>query len=88
MILKQLSIDDIQEKVEQWKQSIEQLYDLLEKEVLAKHEIQKNDREILEILQSAKEVNRELSNEFIQVQSSYHLHDSYMDIIENLSQST
>ncbi len=80
-----MEIDDIQEKVEEWKQSIEQLYDLLEKEVLAKHEIQKNDREILEKLQSAKEVNRQLSNEFNQVQSSYHLHDSYLDIIEKLS---
>ncbi|WP_338472077.1 septation ring formation regulator EzrA [Niallia sp. XMNu-256] len=81
----EMDMDEVQVSVEQWKQSIEQLYDLLEKEVLAKHEMKKHDREILEKLQMAKNVNRELNDEFIQVQLSYHLNDSYMDIIEKLA---
>lgn len=80
-----ISVDDIEEKVEEWKNTIDEFYDLLEKEVLAKQEIKKHDREILNKLQSAKEVNRELNNEFIQIQSSYHLQESYMDMIENLA---
>ena len=75
---------EVQEKVDGWKQTIDEFYDLLEKEVLARHEIKKNDREILEMLQSARSENLDLNDEFIRIQSSYHLQDSDMDIIEKL----
>ncbi len=75
---------EVQEKVDGWKQTIDEFYDLLEKEVLARHEIKKNDREILEMLQSARSENLHLNDEFIRIQSSYHLQDSDMDIIEKL----
>ena len=75
---------EVQEKVDGWKQTIDEYYDLLEKEVLARHEIKKNDREILEMLQSARSENHDLNDEFIRIQSSYHLQDSDMDIIEKL----
>ena len=75
---------EVQEKVDGWKQTIDEYYDLLEKEVLARHEIKKNDREILEMLQSARSENLDLNDEFIRIQSSYHLQDSDMDIIEKL----
>ena len=75
---------EVQEKVDGWKQTIDEYYDLLEKEVLARHEIKKTDREILEMLQSARSENHDLNDEFIRIQSSYHLQDSDMDIIEKL----
>ena len=75
---------EVQEKVDGWKRTIDEFYDLLEKEVLARHEIKKNDREILEMLQSARSENHDLNDEFIRIQSSYHLQDSDMDIIEKL----
>ena len=77
-------MEEVQEKVDGWKQTIDEYYDLLEKEVLARHEIKKNDREILEMLQSARSENLDLNDEFIRIQSSYHLQDSDMDIIEKL----
>ena len=77
-------MEEVQEKVDGWKQTIDEYYDLLEKEVLARHEIKKTDREILEMLQSARSENLDLNDEFIRIQSSYHLQDSDMDIIENL----
>ena len=77
-------MEEVQEKVDGWKQTIDEYYDLLEKEVLARHEIKKNDREILEMLQSARSENHDLNDEFIRIQSSYHLQDSDMDIIEKL----
>ena len=58
---------------------------VLNKKYLAKHEVKKRDIEILEKLQSAKRVNHELNDEFIHVQSSYHLQDSDMKILEQLS---
>jgi septation ring formation regulator len=75
---------EVQEKVDGWKQTIDEFYDLLEKEVLARRDIKKTDHEILEMLQSARSVNHDLNDEFIRIQSSYHLQDSDMDIIEKL----
>ena len=72
-------IEDVQEKVDEWKQRIDEFYDLLEKEVISKHEIKKNDREILEMLQSARSENHNLNDEFIRIQSSYHLQDADME---------
>ena len=75
---------EVQEKVDGWKQTIDEFYDLLEKEVLARRDIKKTDHEILEMLQSTRSVNHDLNDEFIRIQSSYHLQDSDMDIIEKL----
>lgn len=81
----ELDMEEVQKKVDSWKEYIDNLFDLLEKEVLAKHEIKKQDREILDMLESARKVNQDLSTEFIQIQSSYHLQDSYLDVIDKLA---
>lgn len=81
----QLEMIDIQAKINAWKECIDQLYDRLEQEVLAKHELKQRDKEILEMLQTAKKVNLELNDEFIQIQSSYHLQDSDMKMLEKLA---
>jgi len=77
-------IEDVQLKIEEWKQSIDILYDSLEKEVLAKHEIQHRDREILDMLQSAKKTNNELNDEIAQIKQIYHLQNTDLGITGNL----
>lgn len=83
--IEQSEMEEVHGKIVQWKESIDDLYDLLEKEVLAKHEIKQRDREILAMLQSAKAVNNELNDELIQIQSSYHLQDSDMEVVGKLA---
>ncbi|MCQ6274404.1 septation ring formation regulator EzrA [Bacillus sp. V3B] len=83
--IEQSEMEEIQGKIDQWKENIDDLYDLLEKEVLAKHEIKQGDREILEMLQTATAVNNELNDELIQIQSSYHLQESDMEVVGELS---
>jgi len=77
-------IEDAQKKLAEWKQSIEGLYDSLEKEVLAKHEIKNRDQEILEMLQSARTANYKLNDEIAQVKQIYHLQDADLGITGNL----
>ncbi len=83
-LVEQAEIEDAQKKIEEWKESIDILYDLLEKEVLSKHEIKQRDREILEMLQSAKKVNRTLNEEIMQIKQIYHLQDEDFGITGNL----
>jgi septation ring formation regulator len=83
--IEQSETEEMQEKIDQWKENIDYMYDLLEKEVLAKHEIKQRDREILTMLQSAKALNNELNDELIHIQSSYHLQDSDIEIVEKLA---
>ena len=78
-------MEDVHGKVNQWRESIDDLYDLLENEVRAKHEIKQRDREILEMLQSAKTINNELNHELFQIQSSYHLQNSDMEVVGKLA---
>jgi septation ring formation regulator len=80
----QAEMKEVQEKVDGWKKTIDEFYNLLEKEVLARLDIKKKDREILKMLQTARSVNYDLNDEFIRIQSSYHLQDSDMEIIEKL----
>jgi septation ring formation regulator len=83
-LVEQAEIEDAQKKIEEWKESIDILYDLLEKEVLSKHEIKQRDRETLEMLQSAKKVNRTLNEEIMQIKQIYHLQDEDFGITGNL----
>lgn len=83
--MEESDMEEVQEKVVKWKESIDTVYDLLEKEVLAKHEINQRDREILQMLQSAKKVNSELNHEIAHVQASYHLKDTDLEVVKTLA---
>ena len=82
--VEQADIEEVQKKIDEWKESIEILYDLLEKEVLSKHEIKERDREILEMLQSARKVNKTLNDEIMQIKQIYHLQESDLGITGNI----
>ncbi|WP_071393824.1 septation ring formation regulator EzrA [Bacillus tuaregi] len=85
IIIEEADMEEVQEKVGKWKESIDAVYDLLEKEVMAKHEIHQRDQEILEKLQSAKRMNSELNHELGHVQASYHLQDADLEVVTSLA---
>jgi septation ring formation regulator len=82
--VEQADIEDVQMKIDEWKESIDILYDLLENEVLSKHEIKQRDHEILEMLYSAREANKTLNDEIMQIKQIYHLQEGDFGITGNL----
>ena len=82
--VEQADIEEVQKKIDEWKESIDILYDLLEKEVVSKHEIKERDREILEMLQSARKVNKTLNDEIMQIKQIYHLQETDLGITGNI----
>ena len=65
-------IEDVQGKVDDWKESIDDiLYDLLEKEVLSRHEIkQRMTVKFWKCLQSARSENHDLNDEIMRIQTN------------------
>lgn len=73
-------IGDVQKGIDDIKENIELLFDLLEKEVHAKHFISQNEAETKETLNKAKEANNELQFEMQSVALSYHIPESEQEI--------
>ena len=61
------------------------LYDSLEQEVIAKGKIQQTDKEILELLQSARTDNHALKEEIVEIQQSYQLEEADFEITNKLA---
>ena len=55
------------------------LYDLLEKEVISKQYVLKNNEKLKDMIASAEEENEKLHEETIMVQQTYHLTDSELE---------
>jgi septation ring formation regulator len=72
-LIEATKIDEAVECIKEIKERIDVLFDLLEKEVHAKHFVQKNEKIASELLISAYEENSHLSSEVIHVQESYQL---------------
>lgn len=68
-------LDGVPEQINEWKETIDEIYDLLENEVIAKQKIGQTDREILSMLRSARVDNQDLKKEMVQIQQSYHLEE-------------
>jgi len=77
-------IDKAEEGIKEVKDRLDILFDLLEKEVHAKHYVMKNEKGAYEILALAQKDNKILSNEVQQVQQSYQLSDSDFETQRNL----
>ncbi|MED4224142.1 septation ring formation regulator EzrA [Neobacillus cucumis] len=75
-LIESAEIDQAEEGMKEVKDRIDVLFDLLEKEVHAKHFVVKNEKEAFELLDAAQKENRVLSNEFSAVQQSYQISDS------------
>lgn len=71
--LGQTEVDVVESGLEAVKETIDQFYELLEKEVLAKHYVQKHKKEIKEALKEIAEQCKILNEETEYVQQIYHL---------------
>ncbi|WP_113928414.1 septation ring formation regulator EzrA [Bacillus sp. P14.5] len=78
--LEKLQTEKAAEEVNGMKVTVEQLYDMLEKEVLAKHFVLQNEEQSSELLETIKAVNKEIKLETEFVQQGYHLKDEDLQI--------
>jgi len=76
VLIEATKIDEAVEGITEVKERIDILFDLLEKEVHAKHFVLKNEQITSDLLLSAYEENSHLSSELFHVQESYQLSDS------------
>jgi septation ring formation regulator len=73
VLIEAAKIDEAADGIKEVKERIDVLFDLLEKEVHAKHFVIKNEKLASDLLVSAQEENSHLSSEVIHVQESYQL---------------
>ncbi|TYR76977.1 septation ring formation regulator EzrA [Rossellomorea vietnamensis] len=78
--LEKLQTDKAADEVDRMKANVDQLYDLLEKEVLAKHFVLQNEEQSSELLENIKAVNKEIKLETEFVQQGYHLRDEDLQV--------
>jgi len=78
-LIETVEIDQAEEGIKEVKDRIDVLFDLLEKEVHARHFVIKNEKAAYELLASAQKENKDLSNEVFAVQQSYQLSDSDLE---------
>ncbi len=83
----QAEVDEVAEGLEEIKEQIEVLYDLLEKEVYARHDVLQKNEETGAYLNKLKEANEQLKSETELVQESYQLFDNDLDVPQNLEKS-
>ncbi|MBW3111476.1 septation ring formation regulator EzrA [Bacillus sp. MCCB 382] len=74
--LEELKVEEVEAGIQEIKVKVENLYDLLEKEVHAKHFVQQYRDQTTEGLIKAKEDNDDIQSELSIVQQGYHLHDA------------
>ena len=75
-LIEKTEIEQAEEGMKEIKDRIDVLFDLLEKEVHAKHFVIKNEKAAYELMAAALKENKELSNEVSAMQQSYQLLDS------------
>ncbi|GIN98544.1 septation ring formation regulator EzrA [Siminovitchia terrae] len=83
----QTEVDEVADGLEEIKEQIEVLYDLLEKEVYARHYVLQKNEETGAYLNKLKEANEQLKSETELVQESYQLFDNDLDVPQNLEKS-
>jgi septation ring formation regulator len=77
-------IEKAEDGIKEVKERIDILFDLLEKEVHAKHFVVTNEKAASDLLLSAQEENNHLSSEVIHVQESYQLSESDFEMQRTL----
>ncbi|MHA7138540.1 septation ring formation regulator EzrA [Rossellomorea arthrocnemi] len=77
--LEELNVEEVEEGIQEIKVKVENLYDLLEKEVHAKHFVQQYKDQTTEGLIKAKEDNEDIQSEVTLVKQGYHLQDADLD---------
>ncbi|MGM0853532.1 MAG: septation ring formation regulator EzrA [Bacillota bacterium] len=77
--LEELKVEEVEEGIQEIKVKVENLYDLLEKEVHAKHFVHQYKDQTTEGLIKAKEDNEDIQSEVTLVKQGYHLQDADLD---------
>ncbi|MCM3387456.1 septation ring formation regulator EzrA [Ureibacillus chungkukjangi] len=78
--LAELDVESVAPRLNEIIDEIENYYDLLEKEVIARSYVDKNCDDTFETLTEVVKVTKEISNEAVYVQSSYHLPENEAEI--------
>ncbi|WHY60996.1 septation ring formation regulator EzrA [Cytobacillus firmus] len=76
----QAQIEEVQTGVEEIKDNIEHLYDLLEKEVHARHYLSQQDEATRTMLYNNRDMNNKLKTEIAAVRNSYHVPEKDLEI--------
>jgi septation ring formation regulator len=77
--MEQTDIEEIQQGIEEVKQKVDQHFDLLEKEVMARHFITENQPEFKELLINAVDESENIQEEIYVVRESYHVSDKELE---------
>ncbi|MEL3972573.1 septation ring formation regulator EzrA [Rossellomorea oryzaecorticis] len=85
--LQSLEVEEVEEGLQEIKSKVEMLYDLLEKEVHARHFVLQYKDETTEGLIKAKEENDDIQYEVNLVQQGYHLHESDLKAPQELQKN-
>jgi septation ring formation regulator len=82
--IEEIKIEEAADGISEIKERIDILFDLLEKEVNAKHYLLQNEKGMSGLLSSVLDEHEHLSNEVKHVQESYHLTESDFEIQRHL----
>jgi septation ring formation regulator len=82
--IEETAIEKVEEGINEIKERVDILFDLLEKEVHAKHFVVKNEKPTSDLLVSTHKENEFLANEVIHVQETYQLTDGDIETQKNL----
>jgi septation ring formation regulator len=77
--IEEANLDGAESGMNDIKARIEVLFDLLEKEVHAKHYVMQNEKVTNDLLNDIREENEKLNNELHQIQQSYHLTENDLE---------
>jgi septation ring formation regulator len=83
-LIEETEIEKAEEGINEVKERIDIIFDLLEKEVTAKHFVMQNEKGTVGLLNTVQEESDHLSEEVIHVQESYHLTESDFEIQRHL----
>jgi len=78
--LAELDVSSVAPRLEEINEEIENYYELLEKEVIARNFVDKNCDDTFETLNEVVKATKEISNETVYVQSNYHLPENEAEI--------
>ncbi len=78
-LINETEVAEIQQGIDELKEKINNLFDLLEKEALAKQFVKKHEHELNELVQKAVEENDHIQEEIYTIQESYELSNQELD---------
>lgn len=82
--LENAEVEVVEQGMNELRDSLNILYDLLEKEVLSKQFVLKNNEKLKDLIASAEVENDKLQAETLMVQQTYHLTDSELEAQRNI----